>query len=306
MDLLVIAGPTASGKTSLGVAAAKALNGEVISGDSLQVYRHMNIGTAKATVSEMEGIPHHLIDILEPSEPFSAAAFKQRAVDAMADIQARGKLPILVGGSGFYIHALLGDTDFDEASTNLARRNALALLTPAELYTILSAHDPDYAMLNQYNKARLVRGLEFFEQTGQRLSVRIAEQKQKQSTLRAKVFVLDWPRDLLYQRINQRVDNMLAQGLVSEVEQLLTMGYSPELPSLGSIGYKEIIAYLQGYATLETATEAIKQNTRRFAKRQLTWFRNKTTAHWLTACPPGTQGESSGTGSIIHELLHHL
>jgi len=293
MDLLVIAGPTASGKTAMGIAAAKALNGEVISGDSLQVYRHMNIGTAKVTPTEMDGVPHHLIDILDPSEPFSAADFKNRAVACMADIKSRGKLPILVGGSGFYINALLADIDFDEGSTNHARRDQLSQLSAPELHALLLPHDPDYATYNQHNPARLVRGLEFFEQTGQQLSVRIAEQKAKPSDINAKVFVLDWPRDQLYERINHRVDIMVEQGLVGEVQGLLAMGYDAGLSSLSSIGYKEVIAHLQGHCTLAQATADIKQNTRRFAKRQLTWFRNKTAAQWIK---PGD----------INELLHHL
>ena len=283
MDLMVIAGPTACGKTSTGIALAKKLNGEVISGDSMQVYRHMDIGTAKVSLDEMQGVAHHLIDIIDPDEPFSAASFKQRATACIAEIQGRGKLPILVGGSGFYISALLGGIQFDETSTNLVYRNELCFLETQVLFQLLKEKDPVYARLNQTNKARLVRGLEYFHATGKKISDYIEEQKKQPKAYHAQVFILDLPREALYHRINQRVELMMGKGLVLEVEKLLQMGYNRNLTSLSSIGYKEIIAYLQDGLPLDQAVEAIKQNTRRFAKRQLTWFRNKTEGTWITS-----------------------
>lgn len=281
MDIIVIAGPTASGKTATGVNLAKQLNGEIISGDSMQVYRHMDIGTAKVTTEEMKNIPHHMIDIIDPDEPFSAADFTKRAKKYIIDIKSRNKLPILVGGSGFYINALLGGVDFDETSTDIAYRDKLYELEILDLYNILKEHDPAYAQYNKTNKARLVRGLEYFHATNKKISDYIAEQKNKQSDYNFQVFVLDMPRPILYERINKRVDHMIQTGLVEEVEKLLNMGYNRSLTSMSSIGYKEIIQYKLDEISLEQAVENIKKNTRRFAKRQLTWFRNKTDSTWI-------------------------
>lgn len=292
MNLLVIAGPTACGKTAMGINLAKELNGEVISGDSMQVYRYMDIGTAKVKSEEMRGIPHHMIDIIYPDEPFSVADFTKRAVSYINEIINRGKLPILVGGSGFYINALLCGIKFDETSIDIQYRNEIYNFETAQLYNLLKEKDLLYAEYNKTNKARLVRGLEYFHSTGRKISDYIEEQKKNPFAYNAQVFVLDIPRQELYNRINQRVDDMVKQGLVKEVEKLLEMGYNRNLTSMSSIGYKEIVQHKYDDLPIYQAIEDIKQNTRRFAKRQLTWFRNKTEATWVDR--------------DIHEILHRI
>ncbi|MCL1996347.1 MAG: tRNA (adenosine(37)-N6)-dimethylallyltransferase MiaA [Defluviitaleaceae bacterium] len=283
MELLVIAGPTACNKSQLGIKLAKQLNGEIVSADSLQVYKYMDIGTAK--VQDTCGIPHHLVDVIEPNCPFSVAKYQEMAVTAIAHIHNRGKLPILVGGSGFYINALLYKVGFNHKSYNLQYRNDLYALAAKKgtthIFEILQKVDPVYAQANSHNTARLIRGLEYYQQTGTTISAHNEIQKKQPLAYNAKVFLIDLPREQLYENINNRVDTMIGQGLVKEVEELLNMGYNRNLTPLGSIGYKEIIAYINGDITLEQAISEIKQNTRRFAKRQLTWFRNKTEGQWV-------------------------
>ena len=287
MELLVIAGPTACNKSQIGIELAKELNGEIISADSLQVYKYMDIGTAK--VQDTCGITHHLIDMLEPDKPFSAAQYQEMGKAAIKDIKSRGRLPILVGGSGFYINALLYDVAFNEAGHNVAYRDSLYALAQEKgtphLFEMLQKADPVYAADNKDNTARLIRGLEYYKQTGQPISQHNKEQAKLMYAYNAKVFLMDLPRDTLYENINKRVDIMIEQGLVNEVKDLLNMGYGPKLAPMGSIGYKEIVNYINkeenGSYSLDRAVNDIKQNTRRFAKRQLTWFRNKTPGQWV-------------------------
>ncbi len=284
--LIVLTGPTAVGKTKLSIALAKALDGEIISADSMQVYRHMDIGTAKIRPEEMQGVAHHLIDVLDPQEDFSVVRFKQMAEDAMQDIYARGKIPILVGGTGFYIQAVTNDIDFTETDTDTAYREELMAFAKAQgahaLHERLRAVDPAAAeQIHENNVKRTVRALEFFYQTGQPISEHNEEQKAHSSPYDLYYFVLTAPRELLYQRIDARVDQMMEEGLLAEVTALKEQGYGRELVSMQGLGYKEIFAYLDGETTLEEAVNIIKRDTRHFAKRQLTWFKREKEVIWL-------------------------
>ncbi|MCL1935869.1 MAG: tRNA (adenosine(37)-N6)-dimethylallyltransferase MiaA [Defluviitaleaceae bacterium] len=285
MELLIIAGPTASGKTQISLDLAKELNGEIISADSMQVYKYMDIGTAK--IKNKQGIPHHLIDIVYPDYNFSVADFQKNAKTCIEDIKNRGKLPILVGGSGFYINSILYNTTFDENSKNIEYRNELykieEKLGTNYLYNMLQKLDKKYADANQSNKARLVRGLVYFYETGKKISDYIEQQKKEKNnfTFNSKLFILDMERETLYKNINRRVEIMIDEGLVNEVKSLLDMGYSKESTSMSSIGYKEMVNYIDRSISIDNAINNIKQNTRRFAKRQITWFKNKTEGIWI-------------------------
>ena len=284
--LILIAGPTATGKTALAVALAQKIGGEIISADSMQVYRKMDIGTAKATKAEMGGIPHHLIDCLEPDAPFSVAVFQAMAKAALAQIYAKGKTPVIVGGTGFYINALLYDTDFTETETDYAYRASLADLAQAHgavfLHDMLAQRDPSSAAnIHPNNVKRVIRALEYAKQTGGSLAAHNTQEKSKETAYDAKLFILQCDRAKMYAKIDKRVDNMLQAGLLGEVSALLAAGYSPTLTSMQGLGYKELVPVVQGEISLEEATERLKRNTRRFAKRQLTWFRNQCDGTWV-------------------------
>ncbi len=284
--LIVIGGPTACGKTGFSIELAKKIGGEVISADSMQVYRYMDIGTAKVTPEEMQGIPHYLIDELEPDEEYNVMIFQQKAKAYIESICRRGKIPILVGGTGFYINALLYDNDFTETENDTAFREECYALArekgPETLYERLKQTDPEYAAeIHANNVKRVTRALEYHYLTGEKLSAHNAAQKRKESPYNAAVFLLTMERERLYRRIEERVDSMLRQGLAEEVRGLLERGYHPELVSMQGIGYKELVPYCKGECTLDEAVMQLKTNTRRFAKRQLTWFRRQIDGLWL-------------------------
>lgn len=283
MELLVIAGPTACNKSQIGIKLAKKLNGEIISADSMQIYKHMDIGTAKT--KNTEGVTHHLIDIIYPNEPFSVAQYQTIAKKAIKQIIGRGKLPILVGGSGFYINSIIFNTKFETISNNTNYRDYLYNLHNEKgteyLYNMLYKVDYSYASNNKYNVARIIRGLVFYHQTGRPISSHNEEEAKRPILYNAKVLLLNMERELLYKNINNRVDSMIDEGLVNEVKFLLNKGYSSNLSPLKSIGYKEIVNYINGNTNLNQAIYEIKKNTRNFAKRQLTWFRNKTPGTWV-------------------------
>lgn len=284
--LIILTGPTAVGKTALSIELAKRVNGEIISADSMQVYRCMDIGSAKVTREEMEGVPHHLIDILDPFEEFHVVRFKELAKQAVEGILSRGHIPIVVGGTGFYIQALLYDIDFTEArETNSIRREleqAAREKGASYLHEMLFKVDPESAeAIHENNIKRVIRALEFYRQTGEKISVHNEKERKKESPYHFLYFVIHSDRPSLYARIDQRVDRMLEKGLIEEVKRLKEMGCSRELVSMQGLGYKEILEYLDGGLTFEEAVYILKRDTRHFAKRQLTWFRRERDVRWI-------------------------
>ena len=284
--LIVLTGPTAVGKTHLSISLAKAVDGEIISADSMQVYKYMDIGTAKIKKEEMMGIRHYLIDAYMPDEPFNVVVFQHAAKAAMADIWSRGKIPILVGGTGFYIQAVLYDIDFDETDDQTSYRENLEALAREKgslyLHEMLAGVDFEAAEQIHFNNTKkIIRALEFYHQTGKKISEHNALQRQNQSPYNFAYFVLNNDRAVLYDRIEKRIDQMLDEGLVFEVQKLLDMGYTKNMVSMQGLGYKEIIDYLQGRTTLEEAVAILKRYTRHFAKRQLTWFRREREVIWI-------------------------
>ncbi|MCI9337592.1 MAG: tRNA (adenosine(37)-N6)-dimethylallyltransferase MiaA [Lachnospiraceae bacterium] len=298
--MVILSGPTAVGKTKLSIALAKAIGGEIISADSCQVYRHMDIGSAKITAAQMQGIPHHMIDILEPWEDFSVAVFKEKCEQCLPGIYGRGHIPIVTGGTGFYVQALLRDIEFGSGGTqscpaesdtqaeaeNGAYRAWLEELArergPAYLHDMLRKADPDSAeAIHPNNRKRVIRALEFFYLTGEPISRHNEREREKESAYNACYFVLNDRRERIYENIGKRVDEMLVQGLVAEVERLREMGCRRGMVSMQGLGYKEILAYLEGEVSLEEAVETVKRDTRHFAKRQLTWFRREREVIWV-------------------------
>lgn len=284
--LIILTGPTAVGKTALSIGLAKAVGGEIISADSMQVYRGMDIGTAKISPSEMQGVPHHLIDILDPAEPFHVAAFQEHCNRCIAEIYERGHIPILVGGTGFYIQAVLYDIDFTQTDADVAYRRELqqeAETQGAEaLHRKLSQVDAEAAdQIHPNNVKRVIRALEYYHQTGKKISEHNAEEQNKTSPYQFRYYVLSLPREILYKRINQRVDQMRREGLEEEVRRLSEAGCTRDLVSMQGLGYKEILQAFDGEITLEEAYAKIKQETRHFAKRQFTWFRRERDVTWL-------------------------
>ena len=284
--MIIITGPTATGKTETAVRLAQTVGGEVISADSMQVYKYMDIGTAKPTAAEMDGIKHYLIDELSPDEDYSVAVFQQKAHEYMARIYEAGKIPIVCGGTGFYINSLVYGNDFGAAESDNAYRDELYELARIEgsaaLHDRLKEVDPESAVaIHENNTKRVVRALEYFKQTGEKFSVNNTREKQRVPRRNCNVFVLDMPRDLLYERINLRVDKMMEQGLISEVKKLLDMGYDAKMVSMQGLGYKEVAEHLSGAVSIDAAVENIKLGTRHYAKRQLTWFRRQIDGVWL-------------------------
>lgn len=284
--LIVLTGPTAVGKTSLSISLAKAVNGEIISADSMQVYKKMDIGSAKIRSEEMQGIPHYLVDVLEPEEEFHIVKFQQMAKKAMEDIYSRGKIPILVGGTGFYIQAVTKDIDFTEAQQKNDYRKELEALAEEKggehLHEMLRKVDPVSAdAIHAHNVKRVIRALEFYNQNGSPISAHNEEQKQHESPYNLAYFVLNMPRELLYERIDLRVDQMMKEGLLEEVSRLKEEGCHRGMVSMQGLGYKEILAYLDGEYPLEEAVRVLKRDTRHFAKRQLTWFRREQELTWV-------------------------
>ena len=284
--LIVLTGPTAVGKTSLSIALAKAVNGEIISADSMQVYQKMDIGSAKIRPEEMDGVKHYLVDVLDPKEDFHIVKFQQMAKTAMEEIYAKGKIPILVGGTGFYIQAVTRDIDFTQARQEDSYRKDLELLAEEKgseyLHEMLKKVDPKSAeAIHAHNVKRVIRALEFYHQNGTPISSHNEEQKQNESPYALAYFVLNMPRELLYQRIDRRVDQMLEEGLLEEVKALQKEGCHRGMVSMQGLGYKEILAYLEGDYPLEEAVRILKRDTRHFAKRQLTWFRRESEVVWV-------------------------
>ena len=279
--LIIISGPTAAGKTDISVKLAKKINGEIISADSMQVYKGMDIGSAKISAQEMQGVKHHLIDILDPFDEFNAALFKEYALAAIKDIRSRGHIPIVVGGTGFYIQGLLYDVDFDKSRGDIPKiREKLEedLKTHGNLYLYerLKAVDPESAeIIHSNNVKRMIRALEFYEETGEKLSAHNDKMHQNISPYNFAYFVLTFDRQKLYERIDARVDKMINDGLVSEVKALKDKGLSRANTSMLGIGYKEILDHLDGKYSFEEAVDIIKKETRHFAKRQMTWFRRE-------------------------------
>lgn len=283
---VVLAGPTAVGKTKMSIRLAKAIGGEIISADSMQVYRHMDIGSAKIRPEEMEGVPHHLIDVLEPSEEFHVVKFQQMAKEAMTGIYDRGHIPILTGGTGFYIQAVLYDIDFTKESGDDAYRKELedfAERSGAEaLHERLAAVDPKAAKdIHPHNIKRVIRALEYHHQTGDLISRHNKQERQKESPYDASYFVLNDDRQKLYHQIDRRVDLMIEADLVDEVQALKDMGCTSSMVSMQGLGYKEILAYLDGVLSLDDAIYRIKRDTRHFAKRQITWFKREKDVIWV-------------------------
>ncbi len=285
--LIILTGPTAVGKTKLSIALAKAVDGEIISADSMQVYKNMTIGTAKILPEEMQGVPHHLIDILEPEEEFNVVLFARLAKEAMERCWNRGKIPILVGGTGFYIQAVLYDIDFTENDDDKTYREELERIATEQgagvLHERLKNIDAKAAEeIHPNNVKRVIRALEFYEKSGgQKISEHNEEQKQKESPYNFAYFVLNDDREVVYDRINRRVDLMLADGLLEEVKSLLEKKVPTTAVSMQGLGYKEIVAYLKGECTLEEAVYILKRDTRHFAKRQITWFKREEDVLWF-------------------------
>jgi len=285
--LIVLTGPTSVGKTSLSISLAKRVNSEILSADSMQVYKHMDIGTAKIKPEEMDGVAHYLIDELEPDEEFNVVKFSQLSKHYMEQIYAKNKIPILVGGTGFYIQAVLYDIDFTENDADTSYREYLQQLAKehgnAYLYNMLLAQDPDSAKaIHPNNVKRVIRALEYHKLTGgEQISKHNELQRQKSSPYNFCYFVLNRNRADLYDNINKRVDKMMDDGLLNEVKALKAAGYSRELVSMQGLGYKELLAYLDGECSLEEAIEIIKRDTRHFAKRQITWFKREKDVIWL-------------------------
>ena len=275
--MVVLTGPTAVGKTELSIQLAQKLDGEIISADSMQIYQKMDIGTAKIRKEEMDGIPHHLIDVLDPSEEFNVARFQEMAKDALAGIYRRGRIPLIVGGTGFYIQGLLYDIDFTKEEQDFRYRENLQKKAKEEgaqaIHKMLQAVDPASAQkIHPNNIKRVIRALEFYHLNGRKISEHNEQESRKESPYRFAYFVLNQNRTTLYERINHRVDLMLEAGLVEEVRRMKEAGYGKNLVSMQGIGYKEVLDYLDGKMTLEETADQIKKDTRHFAKRQLTWF----------------------------------
>jgi len=284
--LIILTGPTASGKTALSVALAKRVGGEIISADSMQVYRHMDIGSAKVTKEEMDGVPHYLIDVLDPKDSFNVTVFQQMAEAAMEQIYKNGHIPIVAGGTGFYIQALLYNIDFTENDGDMEYRHSLEKLAgekgPGVLHEMLKQVDlPSAEAIHENNVKRVIRALEFYEKTGMRISDHNEQERKKESPYRFAYYVLNMERPLLYSRIDSRVDGMMESGLVKEVEALKSMGLTRDMVSMQGLGYKEILDYLNGDISLSEAVSIIKRDTRHFAKRQLTWFKRERDVTWI-------------------------
>ncbi len=284
--LIILTGPTAVGKTKASIGLAKALNGEIISADSMQVYKHMDIGSAKIRPEEMQGIRHYLIDELEPDEEFHVVRFQEMAKKAMEEIYAKNKIPIVVGGTGFYIQALLNDIDFTESNEDTSYRKELEQLAMEKgaeyIHAMLQEIDPKSAeTIHANNVKRVIRALEFYKLTGEKISEHNEQERAKESPYDFCYFVLTDDREKLYERINLRIDQMLEEGLVDEVEALKDRGYTKDMVSMQGLGYKEILDYLNGECSLEEAIYILKRDTRHFAKRQLTWFRREREVIWI-------------------------
>ena len=303
--LIILTGPTAVGKTALSIWLAKAVDGEIISADSMQVYRKMNIGTAKIQQSEMQGVRHHLIDILDPGEDFNVVLFKKYALEAMKDIYSRGKIPVVVGGTGFYIQALLYDINFEDNDNDMSYREELQTLAAEHgnsyIHDMLAGVDPESAeKIHENNVKRVIRALEFYKKTGTKISEHNEAESQKESPYNFEYFVLNDDRQKLYDRIDRRIDIMLEDGLLDEVRSLVDEGYSRDLVSMQGLGYKEMIDYIQERYTLDEAVYTLKRDTRHFAKRQVTWFKREKQVTWVN------KNEFDSEADILSFMIERL
>ena len=304
-QIVVICGPTASGKTALSIALAKAFDGEVVSADSMQIYRRMDIGTAKPTKQEMDGVPHHMLDVAEPGEAYSVSRYVEEATACVEDILARGKLPVICGGTGLYIDGLIRGTDYQPAGTDNGIREQLEGEWEAQgaeqMMARLAAVDPDSAArLHLSDKRRILRALEVYLATGETITVHNARTKEIPPRYEAVMIGLNTePRQILYDRIDRRVGVMLEQGLLQEVQSLLEDGLL-EGTAAQAIGYKELLAYFRGEMTLETAADLIRQKSRNYAKRQLTWFRRDERVKWIVYNAP------EAAQAVLQEATNYL
>lgn len=304
-NIVIIAGPTASGKTKIGIELAKKIDGEIVSADSMQIYKYMDIGSAKPTREEMQGVPHHMIDVVDPKEEFSVAFYRQMAVDCIDNIIKRGKVPIIVGGTGLYINSLTYPLDFTETAKDEEYRFYLQNLAEEKgshfIHEMLKEVDPEsYNRLHPNDLKRIIRALEVYKNTGRPISEFQRESKKREIDFNLAYFGLTMDRTKLYERINQRVDEMFEKGLIDEVKKLKEMGYTKDMTSMQGIGYKEVFDYLDGYLTLEEVKDIIKQNTRRYAKRQLTWFRREDRIFWINL------DEFSSIDEVLNVMINYI
>lgn len=304
--LVILAGPTAAGKTKLAVSLAKKINGAVISADSMQVYKYMDIGSAKVTQEEMDGIEHYLVDVLDPAEEFHVVRFKQMAEAALEQIYANGQIPIIAGGTGFYIQALLYDVDFTSQESDTAFRQEMQKFAEKNgvhaLHEKLKDIDPgSYEAIHENNIKRVIRALEYYHLTKKPLSLHNETERKKSSPYNFAYFVLTDERTRLYGRIDRRVDVMMEQGLLNEVKMLHDRGYKKDMVSMQGLGYKELLDYLDGQCTLDEAVYVIKRETRHFAKRQLTWFKRERDVLWFDQSEYSYDNEK-----ILEEMIRIL
>ena len=291
IPLIVVAGPTASGKTGLAIDIANYVGGEIVSADSMQIYKYMNIGSAKPTQKERAKAVHHMIDFLEPDAEFSVADYTEMAHKVIADIYERGKIPIMAGGTGLYINSVVNDVTFGEMDTDYELRESLHKTAEEKgseyLLHMLSEFDEVSAKrLHPNNLRRIIRAIEFYKITGKPISEHQEETKKTESRYNPRMLCVNCDREELYDRINRRVDMMMDEGLLDEVKRLMDMGYTKDLNSMQGIGYKEVMDYFDGKASLEETVEIIKQSSRRYAKRQLTWFRRDERIHYVSSENP--------------------
>ena len=304
--LIVIAGPTASGKSELAAELGRRIGGEVVSADSMQVYRHMDIGSAKVTLEEMLGVPHHMIDVVDPTEDMDVARYAEMATACVRDIQRRGKLPILCGGTGFYIQAVTRRIDFEDTEADSGRRRELERLAEEKggacLHEMLAEIDPASAdIIHPNNIKRTIRAIEYYEETGTRISDHNERERERESPYDLAFFVISDDRKALYDRIDRRVDFMMEAGLADEVRYLGAMGLTRQNVSMQGIGYKEILSALDGEISFDEAVRIIKRDSRRYAKRQITWFKRERDAIWLDRRDYGED-----TFRILSEIMRIL
>lgn len=308
--LIIIAGPTAVGKTSTSIQLAKRIGGEIISADSMQVYKGMDIGTAKIREDEMDGVPHYMIDELDPDDPFSVADFQRLANKYYDDILSRGKIPIIVGGTGFYLQSIIYNIDFNEMEPDLEYRSELSKQAESKgteyVHELLREVDEVSAKaIPHQNLKRVIRALEYFKQAGEPISHHNEREREKETPYDLAFFVLNMNREKLYQRINMRVDMMIDEGLLNEVKSLLNQGYDWDLISMKGLGYKEFKGYFQGNQSLEEAIYILKRDTRHFAKRQLTWFRRDSNVTWIDVDQLGMDA-TKVTDFMMHYIENNL
>ncbi len=300
--VVVICGPTASGKTALSIELAKKINGEIVSADSMQIYKDMNIGTAKPTKEEMQGIKHYLLDYVLPDTRFSVAQYKQDAKKAIKEILTKGKIPIIVGGTGLYVDSLIYEIEYNDIKIDENYRKELEKIVEKQgletLYKMALKIDFEAMQkISSNDKKRIMRVLEIYKATGKTKTEQEIESKKKPVEYDYKIFAINWDREVLYQRINKRVDIMIEQGLIEEVKNILSK-YEKFPTAMQGLGYKEVVDYLNGLCTKEEMTEKIKMETRRYAKRQLTWFRKNKQTIWID----GTNDIQSNINIILKSL----